>query len=322
MNLHKNNNQTPMREFVAGWHGLLKRPCRSRAFSLVEVLIAMGIFAVGFVAVAAMFPAGAILQRETVSQVEAQLVARNAAAIVRSSRVLFSTDGTKNPDLLGGLESSKGGSGSVDLEPLSQVFNAGNGKKIQTRFKVGDRSYPTAQKTANDRKYYWVPFIRKSKDVSSNKSDWSVVVFVLRREASHQYEHAAGRLLNGTSPPGLAWANLADDTGFTGNPIPKVVGVTATVTSPNRFVFNNRLFAQTGAGLPDQVRPGDFVADNNGNVYNVIDADATGCTIVGGIASTKAPGTIKLWYAPPPAPSTASPCVRILLLSGIVEDAQ
>lgn len=308
MNLLKDANNSMSRSGGSMRHGLLRSPCQARAFSLVEVLIAMGIFAVGFVAVAAMFPAGAILQRETVSQIEAQMVARNAAAIVRSSRVLFSADGSKTHDL-------RDTSGSVDLEPFSQISSPGNGGKILTRWKVGDRSYPTAQKTTIDRKYYWVPFIRKSKAVSTNKSDWTVVVFVLRREGTANYAFVSG------SPypvPTGTWANTAD-----GVTIPKVIGVTATVTAPNRFNFNNRIFtAQTGAGLPDQVRPGDFVADNNGNVYNVLDADATGCTIVGGIAPTKSPGTLKLWYAPPPAPASASPCVRILLLSGIVEDAQ
>jgi len=278
-----------------------------RAFSLVEVLIAMGIFAVGFVAVAAMFPAGAILQRETVAQVEAQLVARNAAAIVRSGRLTFATDPIPTtfpkPDLAPN-------SGSIDLGPFSSA--SFNKPSAQTRWKIGDRGYPTAQVQIDNRNYFWVPFLRKHKAVATSPADWSVVVFVLRREPTNTFG------FTGTPYPAPSgtMANSAD-----GVKVPKVYGVTATVTSPDRFNFNNKLFTQTTAGQPDQVRPGDFIADNNGTVYDVLDADSGGCKIVGGIPPTKAGGTITLWYAPPPAPGTTSPCVRILLLSAIVVDA-
>jgi len=293
---------------VRSRRGFSLRAFSLRAFSLVEVLIAMGIFAVGFVAVAAMFPAGAILQRETVAQVEAQLVARNAAAIVRSGRVTLSDSKSGTFPKADLFENS----GSIDLTPFSSAnFNPAN-TSAKDRWKIGDRGYPTFQSNLNDRKYFWVPFIRKSKAVASSPADWSVVVFVLRREPTHNFD------FTGTpypAPSGTV-ANSVD-----GTKVPKVYGVTATVTAPDRFNCSNMLFTQTAAGQPDQVRPGDFVADNNGTVYNVIDADATGCKIVGGIPPTKAGGTITLWYAPPPAPGTTSPCVRILLLSAIVVDA-
>ena len=274
-------------------------------FSLVEVLIAMGIFAVGFVAVAAMFPAGAILQKETVAQVEAQMVGRNAAAIVRSTRLTFSKDGLFGADL-------RDNSCSIDLAP----FSAGGflaPSTAATRWKLGDRSYPTAQKTIIDRKYYWVPFIRRTKPSASNKADWSVVVFVLRREASQNYQ------FTGTPYPAPSgtWANGAD-----GTTVPKVIGITPSAATGNRFNFPNRLFSQTPAGVADQVRIGDSIADNAGGVYIVTDADATGCNILGGIAPLPTGGTRKLWYAPPPAPGVPSPTVRVLLLGALVSDAE
>ncbi len=316
MNQNTHDNSVPMRPAFVARHGLLKRPCLTgpclkqpclrRGFSLVEVLIAMGIFAVGFVAVAAMFPAGAILQRETVSQVEAQMVARNAAAIVRSGRLTLASSTGPFKDSADLLETS----GSIDLTPFSSANFKNTAAK--TRWKIGDRGYPTAQANITDRKYFWVPFIRKSKDKATSPSDWSVVVFVMRREPTQNFD------FTGTPYPAPSGTIANPDDGIK---VPKVVGVTATVTSPNKFNFNNKLFMQTTGGQPDQVRPGDFVADNNGMVYNVLDADSGGCTIVGGIPPTKSGGTIKLWYAPPPAPGATSPCVRILLLSGIVVDA-
>ncbi len=296
-----------------------QRSGRQGGFSLVEVLIAMGIFAVGFVAVAAMFPAGAMLQKETVAAVESQLVARNAAAIMRSTRITFNEAGLANAD----LDKNSGQPGN--LEPIATMATVKNAK-LKTRWTLGDRGYPTAQQTTNDRKYYWLPFIHRhsqevdTADPSKKKyspaveaGDFNLMVFVLRREGGMKYEHKAGGLLNGTSPAGLVWANTAD-----GVDIPKVVGITPTSAAAGRFNFNNRLFPTTPAGVADQVRAGDHIADNNGVIYLVSDANATGCDIVGGIRPTPTGGTLKMWFAPPPGPGTSSPCTRIVLLSGLV----
>jgi len=267
---------------------------RAAGFSLVEVLIAMGIFAVGFVAVAAMFPAGAILQRETVADVESQMVARNATALVRTHRVTFKAKGPA--DL---TETS----GSGVLEPVTLM--AGASAKLTNGWKLGDRGYPTAQQTTQDRKYYWLPMIRRTK-TPATKFNWVFVVFVLRRDASANYSFPAGP----TSPVGT-WANSAD-----GPTIPKVIGVAAAAAN-GRFTFTNRLYPETAAGTPDQVRVGDFVADQDGVVYNVTAADATGITIAGSMTANP---TATLWYAPPPQAGASSPCTRVLLISGVVEE--
>ena len=102
--------------------------------------------------------------------------------------------------------------------------------------------------------------------------------------------------------------------------MPRVVGVTATAGGNyfNLGANKNDLFPAGGDGIPDQVRPGDFVADNNGVVYNVTDADANGFFVYGGIPPTNA-GTIRVWYAPHPT-GGSSPCTRILLLSGVIKE--
>ena len=293
------------------------RGVSTRGFSLVEVLIAMGIFAVGFVAVAAMFPAGAVLQRETVANVEAQMVARNASAFMRSVRITFSPDGSFGADL-------RETSGSGQLQPLVSA-SPNVSTRLQSYWPKPDRGYPTSRVSVDDRKYYWVPFLRRTSvlpdpgnanekviGLAKNRTDFSMLVFVMRRDGNYKFDFP------GTPYPAPAGtnANAAD-----GPTVPKVFGVTATVTATDRFDFANRLFSQTTAGRADQVRVGDWIADNNGFIYKVKSADATGCVVIGGIPKGPSDGTVTVWYSPPPAPGAASPCVRILLMNGLVEDA-
>lgn len=55
---------------------------RSAAFSLMEVLVAMGIFTVGLVAVAAVFPTAITIQRDTVREVDGRRLGKNARAMI------------------------------------------------------------------------------------------------------------------------------------------------------------------------------------------------------------------------------------------------
>lgn len=52
------------------------------AFTLLEVLLAIGIFVIGFVAVASMFPVAAMLQKETVRDVEQQQFGRSVKSLI------------------------------------------------------------------------------------------------------------------------------------------------------------------------------------------------------------------------------------------------
>lgn len=290
-----------------------------RGFSLVEVMIAMGIFAVGFIAVAAMFPAGIILQKQTMSDVESQLVARNAAAMVRAREITFKPDGPVG-DLPGQVDIRDiSGNANGTLQPIlnntsaTGISQTGNASlSLGTRWSLGDRSYPMSQGLVNGRKYYWVPMIRRTKNPAS-AADWVVLVFVLRRDTGSNYSF--------TPSPGFSnpsFANVND-----GPDIPKVVGVDATA---NGNYFNlgskkNDLYPAGGDNQADQVRPGDWVADNNGVTYQVIEADANGFYVTSNIPPTVAPATVKVWYAPP-SEGKSSPCTRIIQLGGVIEAVQ
>ncbi len=151
--------------------------------------------------------------------------------------------------------------------------------------------------------------------------DYQVVVFILRREQNKTYVTAA--------PSGGKIAYASD-----GASVPRVVGVPVT-GSGSVFTFATAGGNDVGGpggptvpdGVPDQVRIGDWVADNRGYVYLVNGASANGFTVDGSIpfatgrtTPTDDPITAAttVWYAPPPTPTDSSPCTRIILLSGVV----
>lgn len=279
-----------------------------RGFSLVEIMIAMGIFAVGFIAVAAMFPAAIILQRETMTDVEAQLIARNATSIIGARTLTYST--SVAADLTDTLPAVL-----VDLTPFSQL-----GGSLATRFTLGDRGYPTAEANVNDRKFYWVPFIRRLQTPATGPGDFIIAALVLSRDPARDYTFSGGAYGTPavTIPGNPVCANDASN-----NAIPKVIGVDYTydnTTSPTKILFNNRLFTTvTLAGQPDQIRPGDWFMDDTGTLYLAgPGTDSAGVKPVGAVVKSTAT-TKKLWYAPPPGAGLLSPCQRGVLLAGTIK---
>lgn len=299
------------------------KPRRIGGFSLIEVLIAMGIFAVGFIAVAAMFPAAIILQRQTVTDVESQLVARNAKAIVRTKQLTFRPNGV-DADLRenSGASASNPNVGWLTPFHTPHFRNPGaRGSNLHTRWSLSDRSYPSFIDDANDRRYYWVPLIRNSglkpvkpdgtpAQLAKGAGDFTVVVFVLKRDQGVDY-NLPNLSAYGPNP---VIANPPAD--HNNDAVPKVIGIDVGVSGA-RFVFDNDF---NNDQIPDLVLPGHSIADNHGVTYFVRDADPQGATIVGGIPLTDpAHGTPKMWFSPPPQPGEASPATRVLLLSGVVE---
>lgn len=117
----------------------------------MEVMIAMGIFAIGMIAIASIFPAATLLQRETMDDVLAQQSLRNATAILNSKPL--------NHD---------------ELEAIAlETYAASNGMDVQTKplYSLRDRS--------NADGMHWVPLVRRMKTISGPE-DWQVFLFILR----------------------------------------------------------------------------------------------------------------------------------------------
>ena len=60
------------------------REARRRGFSLIEVLLAVFILSIGVISITALFPAGILLQRQSVDDITGPIVAQNALAILRT----------------------------------------------------------------------------------------------------------------------------------------------------------------------------------------------------------------------------------------------
>ena len=120
---------------------------RRPGFTLMEVLIALSLFALGFVAVAAIFPAGIALQRNAAEDSKALRFADNAEAIV-GTYTLLETDLT-----------------TVPTDESVYSYDEIRTSSFATVFPLAQRGLPTAlESTAQSihlRDYYWVPVFRK-----------------------------------------------------------------------------------------------------------------------------------------------------------------
>lgn len=299
------------------------------AFTLTEVLIALAIFALGFVSIASVFPVAVVLQKETTDDMVAQQFARNAQADLKGRK--FKAVDLNNPTGPFFIPDS------LAVQPILKLRALGPGIISQSpnvfeRWMVNDRSYfftaaattytpqltseiATGVNPAYSRSFYWVPLIRRTTPAPTAASDWRVFVFILRRNAEDFDRAGLGA--------GSGWANYDGFDNYT-NPgldpmwrVPGVYGMPVTLAPSDvtRFNFDND---RNDDGRPDEIQTGDQVLDSNGTVHSVVTADATGVNVSGPILSVpETPNT--LWYGRPAAAGKKSPTREILVLSDAVE---
>jgi len=118
---------------------------RAAGFTLMELVFAMAILAVGLSVAASMFPTATFLQRRAFEVTVSREVGRSAAAMLRADPVARESSGSVVP-------------ASVDDWPLA------------------DRSYPQAGgQGAADRQFYWIPL------AATLNGEQRVFAFVCRR---------------------------------------------------------------------------------------------------------------------------------------------
>lgn len=252
-------------------------------FTLMEVLIAMGIFVVGVIAVAAIFPTSIAVQRQTADIIRAQQVAQQAKHkldAVTMSTTSLNNDAmtyrhdddisTPGPQPAGTLADMFENGDDVFMRPLT-IYDAGtfkdesgNGIYVPTFAATMDsatkvnrykNAFPRALRTYPEYwprpDFVWFPFIKVGEDLhdSTTAPTWEAYVIVMRRSPDAQIPQV--RRINAEED--LSRASRISFVGF------------------DNDTDNN--------GLPDLVQPGDFVLGDNGLVHQVIDADADGATV-------------------------------------------
>ncbi len=315
----------------------LRASVRRRGFSLMEVAAAMGVFALGFVAIAAIFPIAAMIQKQTARQFLGAEAANNVVAMMEMRK--FTTDFLENGVTGSAFTGIPDDSMDVftilrNLDPPGVLRDLSPPNRIFEHWMLADRSFPSGPpflvepipsipeteelylQSLRSRDVYAVPLVRRAK-LPTSPSDWQVFVFILKRD-SGTYTRAPFSAFSG-------WANYDGyDVSDPSNPVwrvPGVRGVSVGMPATNRFTFSNTW----GSGL--EIDRGDLVLDSNGNIHTVESADNGGIYVVGDIpvpmewngSDLVANPPSALWYGRRSGPEMDSPTIQILVLDDAVE---
>lgn len=265
-----------------------RRLARPRGFTLMEVLVALGIFTLGAVAVASIFPVAILLQKETVNTVEAKNFGRSAEQLVDTLGFQTAVAYPTTPGSWADVENN--GAGVVSPLPTT-AFDG---------WSIDDRSYNSNERLIN-RSVFWVPLVYDNNPAAGSNA-WQVYLFVVRGRFEETYT-------KGADPDNVDVAGWADANATTSDSaqkpgIPGVCLINTTV-NPARdgLLFDN---------APTIVFPGDEIVGENGVVYTVDTATATGIEVAG---SLPAAGTNYGIWAAHPGSGSVSSFVKLITLS-------
>lgn len=303
---------------------------RRSAFTMLEVLITMGIFAIGFVAVASIFPTAILLQKKTVEDVVAQQVARNAQALLETRGLTLGVAASLDGDLDNQLVEAGATTWDTDQRvypvPLPMLTTGhDNTTTPNQRWLLPDRSYPSASNPVESRKVFWVPLVRDPSPIAGvNAGEVIVYAFIIQRASDGRYPRPD---LTDTN-----WVNFYD--GYIDNVPTSTVDVNDDWTVPavtkqavsvstvdlTRFDFTGGNTWVSGGNTYLKVNIGDQILDCWGATYSVEDADATGVKISGIINPNLDTSAFpdEIWYAHSDENGRLRPAKRILTLTKAV----
>ena len=262
-------------------------------FTLVELLIALGLFAIGMIAMASLFPVAALLQRETAAEIIGEHAAESARAIVNAKQLTY-TEGNATTDL--GRYHDLAGNTRSQVVALQEL----NPNLLTDEFTLYDRSYPSGSPVTepnsvqpdpnllDERELFWVPLVQ---DIRGDRENPEFVMRLFLLESLNQNGYPRQRVEQVVGAASiLQFANSVDDnTPAQRKLFPKVVAVSCRVNTDE----DNEMTLGSVGGL----EPGAIILDSNGVDYLI--AEIQGNTVTTVTPILKSPTLPnRVWYAP------------------------
>ncbi len=272
-----------------------------RGFTLMEVLVAIGVFALGAVAVASIFPTAIFLQKQTIADVELRQFGYNVEGTLQGKSVRFQ-------DAPGGFKQrydSRNAPAAAPADPIPQVeplniseYPPSLGENLLADYSLRDRTYP-ANLDILEAKSVFVPLIYDSDDAPDAEA-WVLYAFVLEKQPGASYPTPTA------ATPG--WAS-ADGPGFPSVQLVNLTGPPAVGPGGLVSEFNLPPLTVDTFKLVPQVQ----VMDNNGVTYRIASVTGNSIIVEGFIPGTPAPAT-GLWIGHP-GTANRNPTQRILVFA-------
>lgn len=179
------------------------RPTRRAGFTLAEVLIAIGIFAIGMIAVASLFPVAAILQKETADEILGQQSATNARATLEAvGLTYFDPDTVNNDDLDNYHNASNARYGATTLQfsgvvPIADLLAQPGSTSFFNHYHLAQRSFPSTEADLDERDHYWFFYVRDSVGNPASPN-WQGFLLIVDREDDQVFADVDADLSFGT----------------------------------------------------------------------------------------------------------------------------
>ena len=288
---------------------------RQPAFTIPELLVALGIFAIGMAAVATVFPVAASIQRKTISAVEGGLVAQNAASLLKARP--FEADSVDDIATI-----------DTDLR-VYELDGTDGGSNLLSKWSWFDRGHPSRSviDDAGALSTYWVPLVRDNDDTAGPHS-WQLFLIAIAKQSTPTRDtvHGAGSPYSSDHYPAHNPAHGSGEPlhtiGGTDADVPILLPIPVTSVSGGA---DRTLELGTGGNEhpldPAELRiqAGDRILDDNGNPRTVLSADADSLTVENRIfPNQQGAFPSRIWYAPAEA-GRASPIEAILIVDGAVQ---
>jgi prepilin-type N-terminal cleavage/methylation domain-containing protein len=143
-------------------------PARAQGFTLIEILICVALFAVGFASIAIVLPAGILMQKSVEKDTEGAICARNALEVMKGKgmhtltyELIMRGQGVESTTNLVNISTLRGQSATADMEWGACNFTGGNGwMTISGAYSATDPTAPGLHgywDTDGDQTIYHIP---------------------------------------------------------------------------------------------------------------------------------------------------------------------